>query len=66
MFANIEKEQKSTWEKTVEGRWMKKPTGSTDLKHQRSDMSLEVKTASRDMAGGAWVGGVSACSRPLH
>jgi hypothetical protein len=27
------KEQKSTWEKTVGCRWMKKLTGSTDLKH---------------------------------
>jgi hypothetical protein len=41
MFSNIEKEQKCTWEKTVECRWMKEPTGSTNLKHQRSDVSLE-------------------------
>ncbi len=63
MSANIEKEQKPTWEKTVECRWMKEPTGSTNLKHQRSDVSLEwdcgrdfgreVKTASR---GRGWIG----------
>lgn len=42
VFAKMEEEQESTLEKTVECRWkMKKPTGSSVLKHQRSDVSLE-------------------------
>jgi hypothetical protein len=41
MFSKMEEEQESTWRKTVECRWMKKPTGSSVLKHQRSDVSLE-------------------------
>jgi hypothetical protein len=41
MFGKMKEEQKSTWKRTVECRWMKKPTGSSVLKHQRSDVSLE-------------------------
>lgn len=41
MCSKMERRTEIHLGKTVECRWMEKPTGSSALKHQRSDVSLE-------------------------